>query len=160
MIGQHEQKNAVIGIDALFDEGPADRFDDGLRVNEIPAKIDKKNDKIPDYLTVFYENPGACNLSTWQTESHASGTSPSLMLPPNNEGHLVDFYGEERERNESNEKINHEFMKVIGDLPLLSILAPIGAGGVFGVIHYIFVRRRRSYIQTIEESLESEVDSK
>jgi H+/Cl- antiporter ClcA len=56
--------------------------------------------------------------------------------------------------------MDSNFMKVIGELPLLSILAPFGAGGVFGVIHYIFVRKRRSIIQTIEESLESEVDSK
>lgn len=43
--------------------------------------------------------------------------------------------------------MDSEFMSVIGDLPLLAILAPIGAGGVFGVIHYVFVRRRRSIIQ-------------
>jgi hypothetical protein len=56
--------------------------------------------------------------------------------------------------------MDSNFMKVIGELPLLSIVAAFGAGGVFGVIHYIFVRKRRSIIRIIEESLELEVDSK
>lgn len=51
--------------------------------------------------------------------------------------------------------MDSEFMKVIGELPLLSILAPIGAGGVFGVIHYIFVRRRKS-VYNIQESSKSD----
>lgn len=40
--------------------------------------------------------------------------------------------------------MDSEFMSVISDLPLLSILVPFGGGGVLGVLHYVFVRKRRS----------------
>ncbi|MES2981813.1 MAG: hypothetical protein V4727_05815 [Verrucomicrobiota bacterium] len=51
-----------------------------------------------------------------------------------------------------------DFIWMISRSPLLTVLAPFGAGGVLGVLHYIFVRRRSSDIQTIEESLESEAN--
>ncbi len=56
--------------------------------------------------------------------------------------------------------MDSNFMRTIHQTPLLTLLAPFGTGGILGVIHYIFVRRRKSDIQTIEESLESEVDLK
>lgn len=57
--------------------------------------------------------------------------------------------------------VDSEFIQTIGRIGLIPALAPLGAaGGVLGVVHYVFVRRRRSIIHVVEESLESEVDSK
>ncbi len=56
--------------------------------------------------------------------------------------------------------MDSSFMRTIRQADSLTILIPFGAGGIFGVFHYIFVRRRKSDIQMIEESLESEVDLK
>ncbi len=51
--------------------------------------------------------------------------------------------------------MDSNFMRTIHKAPLLTLLAPIGAGGVFGVIHYIFVRRRKSVFK-IQESSKSD----
>lgn len=56
--------------------------------------------------------------------------------------------------------MDSSFMRTIRQADLLTILIPFGVGGVFGLFHYIFVRKSCSIIQTTEESLESEVDSK
>ncbi len=56
--------------------------------------------------------------------------------------------------------LDSKFIRLISRSPLLTLFAPFGAGGILGVFHYIFVRKRRSIIQTIDESLELEVDSK
>lgn len=37
-------------------------------------------------------------------------------------------------------------MRTIRRVDVLTILIPFGEGGIFGVFHYIFVRRRRSNI--------------
>jgi hypothetical protein len=42
------------------------------------------------------------------------------------------------------------FITSISYIPLLVLLIPMGAGGILGVIHYIFIRRRRSIIAMIE----------
>jgi hypothetical protein len=45
--------------------------------------------------------------------------------------------------------MDSSFMRTIRQTDLLTILIPFGAGGILGVFHYIFVRNRRSIIQTI-----------
>jgi hypothetical protein len=50
--------------------------------------------------------------------------------------------------------MDSNFMRSIRKNPLLTLLAPLGAGGIIGVIHYIFVRRRKS-IYNIQESSKS-----
>lgn len=47
---------------------------------------------------------------------------------------------------------NSSFLRGIRQLSPLIMFLPFGAGGILGVMHYIFVRRRRSIIMDMGES--------